>query len=242
MRKKAKLAFLKKDCTDEISFGKKYSDATTCPTNSNRLSGFDDEDSDDEDDEYVCIVADDHDSNEIGQFQPPPGLSPPTAPPGKFTKSDHSSVLHVHFACDSDLSTKDSDDALSSIASCEEEASDGTTSVVDLDDDENSVPVVEPMKVHLPPPPPPGLNAPGCPPGSFGANVSVGSSLHASGQCRPCAWFYKPGGCKNGTACRHCHTCPEGSVKALKRGKVALLKAGYSPSVMPTLRANHLIS
>lgn len=248
-RKQTKLAsmrvesdFSKKCGLTDIPFGKKYSDATTCPTNSHKLIGFDDSDDEDED-EYSLA----HYTDEIEVFQPPPGLQPPTAPPGNFSKSESSSVLHVTFACQSDVSTKqDSDDALSSIASCEEETSDGA-SVVELDDDDDdeddSISAQEPMKVNnLSCAPPPGLNLPDCPPGSFGAdNVSVGSSLHASGQCRPCAWYWKPGGCKNGSACRHCHTCPEGSVKALKRGKVALLKAGYSP-YLPVLRSNHLIS
>eukprot|EP00438_Fugacium_kawagutii_P016119 Skav235808 [mRNA] locus=scaffold1267:291216:302513:- [translate_table: standard] len=39
---------------------------------------------------------------------------------------------------------------------------------------------------------------------------SVGSMLHESQQCRPCAWFWKPMGCANGSACRHCHLCPAG--------------------------------
>ncbi|CAE7875819.1 unnamed protein product, partial [Symbiodinium microadriaticum] len=38
---------------------------------------------------------------------------------------------------------------------------------------------------------------------------SVGSVWHASRQCRPCAWFWKPIGCANGSSCRHCHLCPE---------------------------------
>ncbi|CAL1173620.1 unnamed protein product [Cladocopium goreaui] len=41
---------------------------------------------------------------------------------------------------------------------------------------------------------------------------SVGSMLHESQQCRPCAWFWKPTGCSNGSACRHCHLCPAGEL------------------------------
>jgi len=36
---------------------------------------------------------------------------------------------------------------------------------------------------------------------------SQGSLLHASGACRPCAWFHKPQGCANKEQCRHCHLC-----------------------------------
>mmetsp|Transcript_63546 Transcript_63546/g.98896 ORF Transcript_63546/g.98896 Transcript_63546/m.98896 type:complete len:588 (-) Transcript_63546:110-1873(-) len=46
---------------------------------------------------------------------------------------------------------------------------------------------------------------------------SVGAQLHGSGECRPCAWFYKPQGCSNGTACKHCHLCPEGELKNRKK-------------------------
>lgn len=53
---------------------------------------------------------------------------------------------------------------------------------------------------------------------------SVGSLLHASGTCKPCAWFYKPGGCSNGAECRHCHLCPEGELKSRKKDKVTSLR------------------
>jgi len=50
---------------------------------------------------------------------------------------------------------------------------------------------------------------------------SIGSDGHETGQCRPCAWLYKPGGCRNGAQCAHCHLCPEGEIKARKKDKVA---------------------
>lgn len=46
---------------------------------------------------------------------------------------------------------------------------------------------------------------------------SVGSALHATGQCCPCAWFYKAQGCQNGANCTRCHLCPPGEVKARKK-------------------------
>ena len=46
----------------------------------------------------------------------------------------------------------------------------------------------------------------------------MGSALHSS-QCRPCAWFWKEGGCKNGEQCRHCHLCPEGELRRRKKAK-----------------------
>lgn len=46
---------------------------------------------------------------------------------------------------------------------------------------------------------------------------SLGSSLHATGQCKPCSWFWKPQGCGNAFECTHCHLCPEGEVKIRKK-------------------------
>mmetsp|Transcript_18169 Transcript_18169/g.31899 ORF Transcript_18169/g.31899 Transcript_18169/m.31899 type:complete len:342 (-) Transcript_18169:75-1100(-) len=48
---------------------------------------------------------------------------------------------------------------------------------------------------------------------------SVGSAAHESGACRPCAWFWKPEGCKNGKECKHCHLCPEGELRRKRTEK-----------------------
>jgi len=70
-----------------------------------------------------------------------------------------------------------------------------------------------------PPLPPPGLRS--------ASNLpSKGSALHGTGQCRPCAWFWKPGSCQNAAECGHCHLCPEGEIKARKKAKVAMLRQG----------------
>lgn len=53
---------------------------------------------------------------------------------------------------------------------------------------------------------------------------SVGSALHADGKCRPCAWYWKPQGCANGSTCRHCHLCPRGELKTRKRVKITNMK------------------
>merc|ERR1712113_1075119 len=58
---------------------------------------------------------------------------------------------------------------------------------------------------------------------------SVGSAYHGFGQCKPCAWFYRPGGCLNGQACAHCHLCPKGEIKARKKAKEAAMSAGLLP-------------
>jgi len=56
---------------------------------------------------------------------------------------------------------------------------------------------------------------------------SVGSALHGTGKCQPCAWFWKAGrGCQDGANCDHCHLCPEGEVKARKKAKVAAMRMG----------------
>jgi len=47
--------------------------------------------------------------------------------------------------------------------------------------------------------------------------MSMGSNLHETGTCKPCAWFWKPTGCMNGAACRHCHLCPFGELTRRKR-------------------------
>jgi hypothetical protein len=51
--------------------------------------------------------------------------------------------------------------------------------------------------------------------------VSIGSVAHESGNCRPCAWFWKAKGCENGSQCRHCHLCPENEIKRRRYKKLA---------------------
>lgn len=47
------------------------------------------------------------------------------------------------------------------------------------------------------------------------ASPSIGSRLHGS-DCKPCAWFWKKGGCLNGAECRHCHSCTYGELSRRK--------------------------
>mmetsp|Transcript_54734 Transcript_54734/g.127731 ORF Transcript_54734/g.127731 Transcript_54734/m.127731 type:complete len:613 (-) Transcript_54734:158-1996(-) len=49
--------------------------------------------------------------------------------------------------------------------------------------------------------------------------TSIGSALHGTGECKPCAWFWKPKGCQNGAECRHCHLCPQGEIRQRKKSK-----------------------
>lgn len=68
---------------------------------------------------------------------------------------------------------------------------------------------------------PPGLQPPPNTP-------SHGSLLHGEGVCRPCAWFWKSAGCKNGFDCGHCHLCPEGAIKARKKTKQTIMRLGLA--------------
>eukprot|EP00931_Biecheleriopsis_adriatica_P062650 TRINITY_DN377_c0_g1_i8.p1 TRINITY_DN377_c0_g1~~TRINITY_DN377_c0_g1_i8.p1 ORF type:complete len:390 (+),score=95.41 TRINITY_DN377_c0_g1_i8:72-1241(+) len=53
---------------------------------------------------------------------------------------------------------------------------------------------------------------------------SVGAAMHGTGECKPCAWFWKPKGCLNGEDCMHCHLCPSGALKVRKHQKKAQLR------------------
>jgi len=45
---------------------------------------------------------------------------------------------------------------------------------------------------------------------------SEGSRAHASGQCKPCAFFHDKG-CQTGKSCSFCHLCPPREVQRRKR-------------------------
>lgn len=54
---------------------------------------------------------------------------------------------------------------------------------------------------------------------------SLGSALHAVGQCNPCAHYWKDRGCTLGAQCDHCHLCPDGELRRRKKEKAAIMKA-----------------
>jgi len=58
------------------------------------------------------------------------------------------------------------------------------------------------------------------------AMPSRGSALHSTGECQPCAWFWRPDGCHNGKECGRCHLCPEGEIKARKKKKITMMRLG----------------
>jgi len=77
-----------------------------------------------------------------------------------------------------------------------------------------------------------------CPPGMYGImpdagetneheigqSLSVGSAIHFAGDCKPCAWRWKTGGCANKLSCRFCHICPDGALKKRRRAKLQDVK------------------
>lgn len=55
---------------------------------------------------------------------------------------------------------------------------------------------------------------------------SKGSAAHASGDCRPCAWFWKASGCQTGRDCKYCHLCTSSELKSRKKSKLAIMRLG----------------
>jgi hypothetical protein len=62
---------------------------------------------------------------------------------------------------------------------------------------------------------------------------SHGSTLHNTGTCQPCAWFWKPNGCSNGLSCGYCHLCPESELKARKKAKQTQMRLGLATPKAP---------
>lgn len=52
---------------------------------------------------------------------------------------------------------------------------------------------------------------------------SLGSIAHASGNCNPCSYFPKAGGCKQGRNCTFCHSCT--AISSSRRQQKKLKKA-----------------
>lgn len=47
--------------------------------------------------------------------------------------------------------------------------------------------------------------------------LTLGSAKHHLGQCKPCAFAWKPEGCQSGPECKFCHICPPGEKQRRKR-------------------------
>mmetsp|Transcript_53422 Transcript_53422/g.155768 ORF Transcript_53422/g.155768 Transcript_53422/m.155768 type:complete len:414 (-) Transcript_53422:76-1317(-) len=107
------------------------------------------------------------------------------------------------------ISTCADDDAQSYVYEGEEEEEIST----DLGEDHSTEPDLEMEVAHVIP--------------------SMGSASHATGECKPCAWFWKPQGCSNGQNCGHCHLCPMGELKARKKLKRASLRGSNEKDTAP---------
>lgn len=46
---------------------------------------------------------------------------------------------------------------------------------------------------------------------------TLGSAKHQLGQCKPCAFAWKPEGCESGENCSFCHLCPPGEKQRRKK-------------------------
>lgn len=63
---------------------------------------------------------------------------------------------------------------------------------------------------------------------------SAGSALHGTGNCQPCAWFWKAGrGCQNASTCSYCHLCPDGELKTRKKAKLNAIRMGVLEPSQP---------
>mmetsp|Transcript_18329 Transcript_18329/g.49275 ORF Transcript_18329/g.49275 Transcript_18329/m.49275 type:complete len:295 (-) Transcript_18329:192-1076(-) len=60
--------------------------------------------------------------------------------------------------------------------------------------------------------------------GARAGEHSVGAAGHFDGTCRPCAHYWRPGGCSNGVNCTFCHVCDADALKRWKKEKVAKLR------------------
>jgi len=60
---------------------------------------------------------------------------------------------------------------------------------------------------------------------------TAGSVAHAIGHCKPCAFFYKAGGCGNGVECPFCHLCDSNEKKRRQKERKASFQFN-SPSLL----------
>jgi len=53
---------------------------------------------------------------------------------------------------------------------------------------------------------------------------SLGSTLHGSGECKPCGFYWRTMGCKDGAACNHCHLCTVEATREKRKSRKQELK------------------
>merc|ERR1712039_691547 len=63
---------------------------------------------------------------------------------------------------------------------------------------------------------------------------SIGSELHGRGECKPCAWFWRPQGCSNREECRHCHLCDSNQIKLRKKARAVAQRSAKAQRPMPS--------
>merc|ERR1711879_736720 len=68
---------------------------------------------------------------------------------------------------------------------------------------------------------------------------SIGSAQHHSGECKPCAFFWKAAGCGNGADCIYCHLCDANEKKRRQKEKKKPPQSSESDSRDSELRARY---
>eukprot|EP00928_Gymnodinium_smaydae_P015334 TRINITY_DN1565_c0_g3_i1.p1 TRINITY_DN1565_c0_g3~~TRINITY_DN1565_c0_g3_i1.p1 ORF type:complete len:383 (+),score=60.53 TRINITY_DN1565_c0_g3_i1:65-1213(+) len=59
----------------------------------------------------------------------------------------------------------------------------------------------------------------------MGGQWSIGAEGHATGNCKPCAWAWRPGGCVNSSNCWFCHLCEDGTIQRIRKERLRQVKA-----------------
>eukprot|EP00929_Paragymnodinium_shiwhaense_P000677 TRINITY_DN100910_c0_g1_i1.p1 TRINITY_DN100910_c0_g1~~TRINITY_DN100910_c0_g1_i1.p1 ORF type:complete len:271 (-),score=18.74 TRINITY_DN100910_c0_g1_i1:696-1508(-) len=64
---------------------------------------------------------------------------------------------------------------------------------------------------------------------------SVGSLAHYTGDCRPCGFFWKAGGCSNAADCKFCHICDAQEKKRRTKTRKNVIKAQALSQFIPCM-------
>jgi len=64
-------------------------------------------------------------------------------------------------------------------------------------------------------------------------------NAHNDGLCKPCAHFWKPEGCKNGSDCQFCHQCRPGELKARQKAKMKATRTAKVAEARDLKRQQH---
>jgi len=69
-----------------------------------------------------------------------------------------------------------------------------------------------------------------CAASARGPSMSAGAELHSTGECSPCGWHWREGGCCHGAACKFCHMCGPGAIERRRRVMRKAKKEHYKPA------------